>query len=322
MADKLDWFLTGKEVASVEVTEVEFFVHPIIPKEGIVFLYGKFGAFKTALGLNVARAVATGSTLWNMPVDSTRVLFVEGDTPRTGIIPRIQKVNPNVANLDFAFVYPGIDVINPHTPIENKIFIEGLRAKHKANKYGLVVVDSLRSSHPLDDKDSTAATIVYRMFASIFPGAVIFLIHHDKKSKAPEKHIIGTHYEEEMDIESFSGSQAWINHATTSLKIRKSHGKDKEWVTIQQTKSQVGPIAYPIDVHVTDGIQIELAPTINLDQIHDALHRVSWKNMRSLDAALAEHFDVSERWARTHRIRYEREVGPIPRVGPLDDTMK
>lgn len=317
-----DWFLSGPQVASVEVKEVEFFVHPIIPKEGIVFLYGKFGVFKTALGLNVAKAVANASALWGLKVDNTRVLFVEGDTPRTGIIPRIQKIDPNVPRLDFAFVYPGIDVVNPHTPVENKIFIEGLKAKHKEHKYGLVIVDSLRSSHPLSDKDSEAATLVYRCFASIFPGAVVFLIHHDRKSKAPDKHIMGTHYEEEMDIESFSGSQAWINHATTSLKIKKSHGKDKEWITIQQTKSQVGPIARPIDVHVTDGINVQIAPTINLDQIHEALHTVSWKNMRTLDAALSDHFDVSERWAREHRIRYEKEVGPIPRVGPLDDTMK
>lgn len=312
-----DWFLSGAQVAATTVKDAEFFVYPIIPKEGIVFLYGKFGAFKTALGLNLAKAVASSNDLWGLKVDNTRVLFVEGDTPRTGVIPRIQKLNPGVPNLDFAFVYPGIDVVNPHTPVENKLFIDGLKTKHAENKYGLVIVDSLRSSHPLPDKDSEAATLVYRCFANIFPGAVVFLIHHDKKTKAPEKHLVGTAYEEEMDVESFSGSQAWINHATTSLKIKKGHGKDKQWVTIQQTKSQVGPIARPIDVQVSDGIHIQLAATLTMDQLHEALLTVSWKNMTTLDAALAEFFDVSARWAREHRIRYEREVGPIPRVGPI-----
>jgi hypothetical protein len=318
----MDWFMSGPEVASAAIVDVEFLVYPIVPKEGIVFLYGKYGAFKTAIGLNMARAIANDSELWGMPVKNTRTLVVEGDTPRLGIIPRVKKVDPDVPNLDFAFIYPGIDVVNQHVPAENKAMCEALRKKHAENKYGFVLVDSLRSSHPLSDKDSEAATLVYRQFAGLFPGACVFVIHHDKKSKPLEKHLIGTGIQEELEAESFSGSQAWINHATTSLKIKKGHGHDQSWVTIIQTKSQVGPIARPIDIQVIDGIRIELAATLTLEQLHDALHTVSWKNMRSLDEALAEYFDVSSRWARDHRIRYEKEVGPIPRVGPLEDTMR
>jgi len=298
--------------------KVEFYVEPLIPKEGITFLYGKYGAFKTAIGMNIARAIATDSELWGLKVNNTRVLVVEGDTPRTGIIPRIKQIDPNVPNLDFAFVYPGIDIVNPHVPVENKAFIEGLKKKHTENKYGFVLVDSLRSSHPLSDKDSEAATLVYRQFAAIFPGALVFVIHHDKKSKPIEKHILGTGLEEELEDESFSGSQAWINHATTSLKIKKQHGKDKNWITVKQTKSQVGRINGPIDIHVKDGMEITLAATITMDELHKALHTVRWRNLRDLDAGLGDYFDVSARWARDHRIRYERECGPIPRVGPME----
>jgi len=309
--------MSGQEVASAALKDVEFIIHPIIPKEGIVFLYGKYGAFKTAIGLNIARAVASASELWGLPIENCRTLVVEGDTPRTGIIPRIKKLPPDVPNLDFAFVYPGIDVINPHVPEMNKTFIEGLHKKHRENKYGFVLVDSLRSSHPLDDKDSAAASLVYRQFAALFPDACVFVIHHDKKTKPIEKHLMGTGIEEELEAESFSGSQAWINHATTSLKVKKQHGKDKEWISLIQTKSQVGPIHRAIDIHVTDGIKVDLAPSLNLDLLHEALHTVSWRNFRELDEALSVHFDVSARWARGYRVKYERDVGPIPRVGPM-----
>jgi len=313
----VDWFLSGEEVASVDIEETEFLVEPIIPKEGIVFLYGKFGAFKTAVGLTIAKHIATGSELWGMPTKPGRVLVVEGDTPRTGIIPRIKKLDPSVPNLDFAFVYPGIDVINPHTPDTNKIFIDGLMAKHAQNKYAFVLIDSLRSSHPLSDKDSEAATLVYRQFSFIFPGALVFIIHHDRKSRPIEKHLMGTDVEDEMEAESFSGSQAWINHATTSLKIKKQHGKDQNWISIIQTKSQVGRIATPIDVQVHEGIHVEQAATLNLNQLDIALHTIVWKNMRQLDQGLADYFDVSTRWARNHRLQYEEKVMKLPRVGPL-----
>lgn len=316
----MDWFLSGPEVDALELEEAEFYCKPIIPKEGIVFLYGKYGAFKTAIGLNIARTIVTSPRLWELPIENTKVLFVEGDMPRTGIIPRIKKLKVNVPNLDFAFIYPGMDVVNTHTPPENKDLIQALVKKQAENKYGLVIIDSLRSSHPLADKDSEAATLVYRQFASIFPGAVVFLIHHDKKTKPIEKHLVGTDIEEELEDESFSGSQAWINHATTSLKIKRHHGNDRNWIVVKQTKSQVGPIASALSLRVTDGIHVEMAQAITSEGIHRALHTVSWKNMRSLDGALAKFFDVSERWARDQRIKYEQEVGPIPRVGPLTDT--
>jgi len=309
--------MSGTEVASAAFTKTEFLIDPIIPKEGITFLYGKYGAFKTAIGMNIAKAIACQPDLWGLPVVNTRVLVVEGDTPRSGIIPRIKQIDPDVPNLDFAFVYPGIDIVNQHTPVENAIFINHLRKKHAENKYGFVLIDSLRSSHPLSDKDSEAATLIYRLLAGLFPGALVFVIHHDKKSKPIEKHLIGTGLEEELEDESFSGSQAWINHATTSLKIKKQHGHDKNWVTVKQTKSQVGLIAPAIDIQVAEGMIITLAATLTMERMREALHSVSWKTLRELDERLATYFDVSARWARTHRIEYEREVEPIPRVGPM-----
>jgi len=62
---------------------------------------------------------------------------------------------------------------------------------------------------------------------------------------------------------------------------------------------------------------ITLAATLTMERMREALHSVSWKTLRELDERLATYFDVSARWARTHRIEYEREVEPIPRVGPM-----
>lgn len=307
------WLLNGPEVAALEVDQVGYYVDHLIPKEGIVLLFGKYGAYKTPLTLNMAVAVAEASDLWGFAVQNCNVLYIEGDTPRSGIVKRIQKLPSLPTNLDIAFVYPGIDVINPHTPPINMMYCNGLIEAHKKKQYGVVFVDSLRSSHQLPDKDSETPPAVYRAFARMFPGAVVFVIHHDRKTRPLERHLSGTQAEEEMGTESFSGSQAWINHATVGIKILKHSAKEKKFVTLVQTKNQIGEETGPIELKVEDGIHVSPVTSLDESQFTAALGFMKWGSYGELDAAMAEYFGVSERWVREFRKGYEINVGPIPR---------
>jgi hypothetical protein len=308
-----DWFLSGPEVSTLHVEQVGYYLEHLIPKEGVVLLFGKYGSYKTPLTVNMAVAIASEPMLWGFEVTNTNVLYIEGDTPRSGIVPRIQKLPTLPANLDFAFVYPGIDVINPQTPDINAQMCSVLAAAHRQKKYGVVFVDSLRTSHQLPDKDSETPPRVYRAFARMFPGSTVFLIHHDRKTRPVERHMSGTQAEEEMMTESFSGSQAWINHATTGIKIQKHSAKEKQFITLIQTKNQTGVECSPIELKVTDGIHIEPVSALTDDMLTQALDMISWNSYVELDTSLAGFFGVSERWVREFRKKYETNVAQIPR---------
>jgi len=305
-------FYTGKEVVAHSLPEIGFLVEGIVPKHGIVLMHGKYGSYKTPIAISIGHAVATGQDCLGLGVEQSPVLFIEGDTPMPGIWPRLQRMNPDSDNIDFAFVYPGFNVVQPKVGEHNKMVCEALAERHMAKQYGLVVVDSLRTSHNLPDKDSEVPSIVYGSFARLFPGATIMIIHHDRKTKPPDGKS-RVQFNAEVDNESFSGSQAWIDRATTSIKIKKGYGTEKEWITLSQTKSQVGKEIEPLQLHVTDGCIISLASAMTNDQIEEALEQVGYnkgsvKNRAALDHALAGWFQVPERWARTRRAHYESEV--------------
>lgn len=305
------WILSGSEVQSLDVPEERFYIDRLIPEEGIVMLHGKYGSYKTPLTLHMAKAMATGSALWGLDTSHARVLYVEGDTPRNAILPRMQALNVSVPNLDIAFVYPGIDVVNPHTPDWNKQRVEALASAHAKQPYHVVVIDSLRAAHPLPDKDSETPPRVYSALAKLFPSSTFVLIHHDRKTRAPEKY--ARVIEEQLEDESFSGSQAWMNHATVGIHVRKHGRQNKEWVTLHQHKSQAAREIDDIDLKVEDGIHIKQAVSMTPDQMQQAFAILKWRGWNELDQQLAQHFGVSVQWAKKHRIQYEKEVGPIPR---------
>lgn len=305
------FFYTGKEVVSHSLPEIGFLVEGIVPKHGIVLMHGKYGSYKTPLAINLGFSVATGQDCLGLQVEQAPVLFIEGDTPMPGIWPRLQRMNPDTDDLDFAFIYPGFNVVQPKVGEHNKMVCEALAERHAAKNYGLVVVDSLRTSHNLPDKDSEVPSIVYGSFARMFPGATIMIIHHDRKTKPPDGKMGRVQSNMEIDNESFSGSQAWIDRATTSIKIKKGYGSEKEWVTMSQTKSQVGKEIDPLQLHVVDGCIISLASAMTDDDITAALEQLNYdqfKNRAALDKALAGWFQVPERWARTRRSHYESTV--------------
>lgn len=310
-------FFSGSELVKHNLPVTPFWIHPIVPRTGIVLLYGKFGSYKTPLSVHLAYCLATGQPFLGMNCsEPTRVLYIEGDTPMPGIWPRLQKMNPDTPMLDFAFVYPGFNAVAPKQGERNAEVCHQLYEKHKANNYGLVVIDSLRTSHLLNDKDSEVPSMVYGSLSTLFPNACIFLIHHDRKSRIPDGG--GSRYrrqsdpDEELDNESFSGSQAWIDRATTSLKILKGYSKEREWITLRQTKSQVGQVMDPLPVHVKDGCLFSLTPYISDLDITQCLPLIgTFKNKRDLDEKLAAFWNIPVKLMTVRRQEYEATVGPI-----------
>lgn len=201
-------------------------------------------------------------------------------------------------NFDTYFAYPGLDFEACTLGIgaskkDAELYAE-ITAAHKRNKYDLVIIDSLRTIHTRPDKDSEVPPLVYRAVQRSFPGASVLLIHHDRKAKQDES--------AEMGLESFSGTQAWANHATVTLKVSKQGRAGKE-ITLQHSKSQAGPLLEdPLLLVSEDGIHIRLAESFIEEFQQDGLKG------RELDEAVAETLGVSISTARRRRLGDSRKV--------------
>lgn len=315
-------FYSGRQVAETTLPQVGFLVPQIVPKEGIVLIYGKYGSYKTPLALNLAKAIASGSRIWGLQSEAARALVIEADMPKSGIWPRLQNLGTDVDDLDFVFCYPGWDVVNPTVGTQNAQICRLLKRKHADHSYGVVVVDSLRVSHAMSAKDPETPPMVYRSMAALFPGAVVVIVHHDRKTRVEHQgsRRWGKSVEElEMEEESFSGSQAWADLATTTLKVSKGRGKDDGWIVVSQPKSQVGTkLAEPLYLKAgEDAVTLSVAPKIDIESgvmeraIHSVMLPRKIKSYPALDTALAGWFHVSEGQVKSARQQWEGANGRI-----------
>ena len=207
---------------------------------------------------------------------------------------------PNLdSQLDIAPIYPGINFMADSSadPRHNEI-LGSLVGAHRKRSYKAVFIDALRGVHQHDDKDSEIPPLVYRRLATLFPGATIVLVHHERKTKPEATH--------EPESETFSGSQAWINHATVGIRVTKQ-AKHGEILTLHHVKSQASELAHDLRLRIIDGWSVRAAIDASKKEVDEALSMIDGHSpglkLREKDKMLAEHFHVSERTARGWRIR-------------------
>lgn len=305
MAEEQDKILLSwDETNLIESTEAKFFIDHYIPQEGIVLLYGKYGTYKTPLTVSLAKAIATGKDFLGLETkQAAPLLYVELDSPKRVILPRLKAIGLQGVAADFAFCFPGFDCVKPNSSPWNSEVYATLAAAHKEKEYKVVFIDALRGVHNLPAEASETPHQVYRALSLLFPKAVILVIHHDRKTKFERG--IAPEAQDEMEQESFSGSQAWINHATVALKIA-HHNKRHRQIVLSHVKSQASELQPPMMVQVTDGSLFSSVCKITLVGVQLVVEKLAPDSTaREKDRAVAEYFGVSERTARNHRIEYD-----------------
>ena len=291
---------SAQEVLKLQATSHNFWIEPYIPEQGIVLCFGKYGTYKTPLTLSMARCISEGQDFLGLKVRAGRVLYIEADTPRDVILERAQLTLAGIQsiNLDISFDYPGFNILKPSDD-EEIARIHALQEAHRIKCYNVVFIDSLRCLHSLSDKDSEVVVQVYRKLANMFPSATVVLVHHDRKTKSDDT--------VEMMDESFSGSQAWVNHATVGLKVA-HHNKQKNEITLRHTKSQASELQAPLLIKVNDGATMATSRPGNLIEVQEVLTSLPPAlGPGDQDRAVAEVLGISHRTARRRRKELENE---------------
>lgn len=234
--------------------EIEYVIDPIFPVGGLFLLHGQQTTGKSQLALGVLRAASEGGLLLRQfPVAKMRSLYVQFDLPEKLFQDRIMAVSKFVRSGDIGIVtkYGYHDVprwTNPkHTPDDIK------RAQDSEPQ--LVVIDSLRRCHKLDENDSATVTQVYGAWQELFPEASIMPLHHESKDQPGQTF-------KRSSASKPRGSSAWIDDADGAMGIervgRGRGGQHKARLTF--TKIYTAEEPEPIDV-VMDPDLLMLEPT-------------------------------------------------------------
>lgn len=314
---------THRELQGKTYLEPSFIIDPYIPTGGSIFLWGNTSIGKSPLTWHMVMAAATGQGFFGLPSRESRVLYLEMDTPEISVVPRLQKLRPPVGAEDWMdrvawvfdehFTVPAILAGKSDTTSR----LEELREKYDPQ---LVVVNTARKVHQLDDKDSKTPSMVYNYFKLIFPGAAALFVHHERKrSTNPDAH--------ELPEESFSGSKAWANDAQVGIHLMPYKGKQgKSNLRLYHVKSQVSEKVKPLELKLgEDGTELTCHVFEEYKAVYEALH--TWdggENRREFDRVVSKQLGVGEATIRRRRLDIESGKWPQTRqwLGRADKLQK
>jgi hypothetical protein len=258
-------------------TAIQWVIDPYIPACGIILLYGKYSTGKSPLTWHMGQSVSAGVPFFGCPTTQGPVLYIELDSPKRLVKPRLQKLAFVPDSFWWLDLYPGIDLLRPTPEL-----VSVLKHANATIKPILVIINTLRKIHTLSDKDSEVPSRVYQALHRFFPKSAILVTHHDKKTYK--------HKDIETDEdEAFSGSQAWLNDAQVGLHLVTAD-RDERTVRLVHTKSQVS----------------ELVPSLHLRLSADGTNLVEsgrsaiWQLWNQLDPVLSTEARVQDIVSRLH----------------------
>lgn len=259
-----------------------------------MLLWAKSSVGKSPLSWWMARSIGTGTAFFGLPATQGRVLYIEIDTPEQSAATRLKKLPP-VDNVWFLFMEPLS--LRPGTGGMTAEQLDALIQARDNIRPDFVVVNTLRNCHDMDDRESIVPKIVYTFFRTLFKGAAVMFVHHNRKSPLDPK-------VEEIKQESFSGSRAFVNDAQVGLHLGRFRQRDgRSNLRLYHVKSQVSELLKPMPLKLShDGSLITCPLYEELLMMYTLLNEEPDTPLGDLDKKVAEHFRISISTAKSRRL--------------------
>ncbi len=190
----------------------QYVVNPIISWGSFVMLNGDAEAGKTMLASTLVMAVASGGLfLEQYECEQGPVVFVQVDMPLREFQARWKRLDHLGLPIHFALNDSPIDITKQLPPLQQFAQL----------KPSLVVIDSLRSIHLLDEDSSASPAHVRTHLRNYFPDSAIMWLHHDRKT-----------FQGQGDGTKHRGSSAWRDCCATQLEMTRVNKQGKQWLSL------------------------------------------------------------------------------------------
>ena len=237
--------------------QIAWICNPFVVRHGITFLYGKTTIGKSPLTWELARCVSQGLPFLGWPTTKGRVLYLEADTPKLVVKPRLRLLPDPKGDWRIEFlVGQSLDLGEPKNRVHD------LLAKGRVvwGEPDLVIWNVLRQFYRGSSVAGELVPAVYSAMRTIFPQAGHVVVGHDRKSSTdPEtrKH----------EDEDFSGSSAWWDLATVGLHLIKRAAYLELHHTKSQASEQVKAMTLDLDPNGTTIKSHHQAMRVRLDEL-------------------------------------------------------
>ena len=199
-----------------EFPEMQYVIDPIFPRGGILLLHGQQTSGKSQLALGIVKAVAEGGLfLRQFPTTQMRSVYIQMDLPAQIFQERLTAIASHIRStpIQLLTAYGYHDAIRWADARYTPTAIKALQDTDPQ----LVVVDSLRRCHKLDENDSTTVGLVYGAWNKLFPGASLVFVSHETKGQPGFK---------QPKANKPRGSSAWIDDADAASGVER-YGRGK-----------------------------------------------------------------------------------------------
>ena len=253
-------YLRAQDFVEMDLKTPPYLIAPFFPTGGTCVLFGRGGSGKTQLALTMAGAILDGGFfLSKFKARRGRVVLVEVDTPPLVMQERLRKMSSrlDLGSLGLAMYDSAVDVVEEAQRLKGtKTPPEWVKAV-RSQKPDLVIIDTLRQTHAMDENDSRAPSMVKSAWRQLLgSGPALLFIHHARK--------VPMEFRMEDDVQGARGSGAWLDDVDCQMQMIDKGGGNR---VVKWTKHRTCP-EYAVPAMTTiinpETLVVELAdrPTV------------------------------------------------------------
>lgn len=223
-----------------DIPPQEYLVDKIIPRSGLVYVYGPPGSFKTNWLLYLTLKAVNGENVFEYNVQKPIVVaWIDEENRAIGMHTKLKEITKGMKLTDTKGIKFAIYWSNDFNII-SALDLYLLEEQIKKYKFDLIVIDSIAKVYPLNERNESEVRQIYTMVKPIISeyNVTFVLIHHTRKLQQGQT---------SRGMEDISGSREFSAMADSMIFLQ---GIGKNKFLLKQTKNRYDECIEPINFEV------------------------------------------------------------------------
>lgn len=237
--EKNKFSLSFKELMEKDFPKARYTMEPLFEQGTVNMVSAPPNTWKSWFLFYVSAYIAEGSMVWNkFSTEQSPVMIINEEDSHRAVQDRFKLLNISNLNLPIYFhIAKGLKI--------DKIFVNTIIKELKDKKINVLILDSLRAMHQVNENDSTEMQEILDNLKEISrQGITVIFTHHNRKKSAFEKGDVA---------ESIRGSSA-INAAVSGhISLEEEVRDSGTYLIVRHLKSKAGEKLQPFELRIEKG---------------------------------------------------------------------
>jgi hypothetical protein len=293
--DETDVYQTLNLTDLENMPPMEWRIKNLVPKQGLVFIYGKPGHHKTFVTIDMALRCAYGLDWHGRHAERCGVLYICGEG-QFGVAQRIKgwrkKHGLEGADAPIKLLPVAVHLLNPDCLDKLKHTIDLVRQEVDF-EIGVVVVDTVSRSIPGKDENSQETM-------SLFIDACADIQSHCGGA------VIGVHHSGKDNERGMRGSSVLLGGCDTAIRVTKLDDHTTLSVEKQKDGDEIDDVHFKMEgVDLISGLETvsTLVPILGRGETPIAEKELNWDQIREIFRLIDEAWNSGAHWSVHHQAK-------------------